>query len=147
MIFSLLSYKSYQQYQIWQENDVSKYFLPPYQSVVYFIKYSFIHFFQKHLISLGAGLLFLGLANLLNNRFQKRFFEEEEPYLGALGLFTVGHPLWIFYFIAVMAIGVLGSLFLKVSSSKLQALSRRFPFYYFWLPVAIIVMIIGKILI
>lgn len=106
-----------------------------------------MHFFVSYLISLAAGLLFLWLANLLNNRYQKRFFEEEEPYLGALALFVLGHPFWIFYFLAVMAIGVLGSLFLKVASYKLQAANCRFPFYYFWLPVAIVVVIIGKILV
>ncbi len=147
LVFGLLFYKSCQQYQIWRENDISKYILPPYQSIVYFLKYSFTHFFENYLISLMAGLLFLWLANLLNNRCQKRFFEEGEIYLGALAIFVMGHPLWMFYFLAVMSIGVLGSLFLQASSAKRQAPSCRFPFYHFWIPVAIIIMIIGKILI
>lgn len=154
VIFGLLSYKSYQQYQIWAGNGLSKLLLPPYQSIVYFLKYSFTHFFIAYLISLAAGLLFLWLANLLNNRCQKRFFEEGELYLGTLAIFVLGHPLWMFYFLAVISIGVLGTLFfqdsrfkIQVSRFKIQDSSRRFPFYHFWLPVAIIVMIIGKILV
>ena len=148
VIFGLLFYKSCQQYQIWAGNELSKLLLPPHQPIFYFLKYSFTHFFENYLISLTAGLLFLWLANLLNNRCQKRFFEEGEIYLGALAIFVLGHPLWMFYFLAIMSVGVIGTLFLKVSSSMLHAsCCRRFPFYHFWLPVAAIVMIIGKILI
>lgn len=161
LIFGLLSCKSYQQYQIWHKHDISRYLLPPFQSIVYFLKYSFTHFFETYLISLGAGLLFLWLANLLNNRCQKRFFEEGELYLGTLAIFVLGHPLWMFYFLAIMSVGVIGTLFSKVSCSMfhapcfmrqapcstLHAPSRRFPFYYFWLPTAVIIMIIGKILV
>lgn len=147
LTFGLLFYKSYQQYLIWQGNEVSKYLLPPYQSIVYFLKYSFVHFFESYLISLTAAFLFLWLANLLNNRCQKRFFEEGEIYLGALAIFVLGHPLWMIYFIAIMSVGVLGTLFLKAKSYKLKTMACRFPFYHFWLPVAVIVMIIGKILI
>ncbi len=148
LILGWSCFQSYQQYQIWSGNALSKYFIPPYQSIAYFLKYSFTLFFKSYLISLMAGLLFLWLANLLNNRCQKRFFEEGEPYLGTLAIFVLGQPFWIFYFIAMMLVGFLGSLFLALKAKKNKTQSFiRFPFYHFWIPVAIIVMIIGKILI
>jgi len=150
LILGWACFQSFQQYQIWSEGAFSKLLLPPHQSIVYFLKYSFTHFFKNYLISLVAGLLFLGLANLLNNRYQKRFFEEEEPYLGALAIFLMGQPLWMVYFTGVMFIGVLGTLFLRIGSRKLRFLAasgNRLPFYYFWVPVAIITIIIGKILV
>ena len=136
-------YESFLQYRIWSGVVLSKFLLPPYQSIFYFLKYSFIHFFEDHLISLGAGLLFLLGATALNNRFQKRFFEEEEPYLGALAMFLMGQPFWMIYFVIVMAIGVLGTLFLIFKAKMVgSATIHRFPLYYFWIPVAIIVLII-----
>ncbi|MDP3052839.1 MAG: hypothetical protein Q8N22_02715 [bacterium] len=147
LILGWACFQSYQQYQIFSASPISKFFLPPHQSIAYFLKYSFTHFFKNYLISLGAGLLFLWLANLLNHRYQKRFFEEEELYLGALAIFIMGQPLWMIYFIAVMSVGVLGTLFFHVSCFMFHVSSRRFPFYYLWLPVAILVLIIGKILV
>lgn len=136
-------YQSFLQYQIWSRNDISKFLLPPYHSIVYFLKYSFVHFFEGNLISLGAGLLFLLGAIALNNRSQKRFFEEEEPYLGALAIFIMGQPFWMVYFAVVMTIGILGTLFL-IFKAKMAGLTAfyRFPFYCLWIPVAIIILII-----
>jgi len=154
LIFGFLFYQSWLQYRVWSQNELSKFLLPPYQSIAYFLGYSFTRFFKNYLISLVVALLFLSAAVFLNKKFQERFFEKEELYLGALAIFLVGHPFWMFYFLAVMTVGVLGSLFLKVTSyhayrqaGKLQVTSRRFPFYRFWLPLAILVLIIGKVLI
>lgn len=148
LILGWSGFQSYQQYQLWSGNALFKFLIPPYQSIAYFLKYSFTHFFGSYLFSLMAGLLFLWLADLLNHRYQKRFFEEGEPYLGALAIFVLGQPFWIFYFIIVMAIGVLGSLFLIIKTKAIGSKTlHRFPFYYLWLPVAIVIMIIVKILI
>ena len=141
LIFSLLFFQSGQQYRAWSQNEVSKFLLPPYQSIAYFLGYSFTHFFKNYLISLVIALLFLSAAVFLNKKFQERFFEKEEPYLGALAIFLVGHPLWIYYVIAICGIGFLGTLIFQLKWRE------RFPFYRFWLPLAILVLIIGKILI
>lgn len=148
LIFGFLFYQSWLQYQVWSQNELSKFFLPPYQSITYFLSYSFTQFFKNHLISLAVALLFLAAAFLLNKKFQERFFEKEEPYLGALAIFLVGHPWWMYYIIVMLVLGLLGSifLFLKAKSQKLKA-NYRFPFYHFWLPVALLVLIIGEILI
>jgi len=132
-IFVLAGHLSYQQYQIWSGNKLSVFLLPPYAPISYFLGYSFTHFFKNYLISLGAGILFLIGASWLNNKHQKRFFEEEEPYMGALAIFAAGHPFWMFYFLGIFSVGVVGTLYLKIIRSE-----RRFPFYNFWFPVSII---------
>ena len=141
VIFGLLFFQSWQQYQVWSQNELSKFLLPPYQPIAYFLGYSFTHFFKNYLISLVIALLFLSAAVFLNKKFPEKFFEKEEPYLGAIAIFLVGHPLWIYYLIAILIIGLFGTLFFQF---KWRA---RFPFYHFWLPLAISVLIIGKVLI
>lgn len=137
LIFGFLFYQSYQQYQVWSGNEIFKFLLPSYQPINYFFFYCFTNFFEKQLIALGAAFLFLAAAFLLNKKFQERFFEKEEPYLGALAIFLVGHPWWMYYFIVVCLIGVVGTFYLKIRRSE-----KRFPFYHFWLPVAIILMVV-----
>lgn len=151
LIFGLLFYQSLMQYRVWSQNELSKFLLPPYQSVTYFLGYSFTHFFKNHLISLAAALLFLAAAFLLNKKFQERFFKKEELYLGALAIFLVVHPWWLYYIITILIIGVFGTLFLRIinlrtsdvinGTSDVQRL-KRFPFYHFWIPAAIILIII-----
>jgi GxxExxY protein len=113
LIFGFLFYQSWQLYQVWW-----KFLLPPYQPIRYFFFYCFTNFFEKQLIALGAALLFLAAAFLLNKKFQERFFEKEEPYLGALAIFLVGHPWWIYYIIVIGLIGVIGTLYLKIKQFK-----------------------------
>ena len=163
IVFAAVFYQSFEQYRVWSQNELSKFLLPPYQSIAYFLGYSFTHFFKNYLISLVIALLFLSAAVFLNKKSQERFFEKEEPYLGALAIFLVGHPLWIYYLIAIFTVGLLGTLILHTKSifgrSDFPKINRqyqevrppdiekRFPFYHFWLPLAILVLIIGKILI
>lgn len=142
MIFGFLFYQSWQQYQVWSGNEISKFLLPPHHSINYFFFYIFTNFFQKQLIAFGAAFLFLAAAFLLNKKFQERFFEKEEPYLGALAIFLVGHPWWIYYFIVIGLIGVIGTLYLKIRHSE-----KRFPFYNFWTPIAIVLIVIKIFLI
>ncbi len=144
VIFCLLFYISYQQYQLWSQgdyNEISKYLLPPYQSVNYFIFYALIRFFNPYLISLAAGILFLFSAKILNKKYEERFFYPEEFYLGGLAIFLVGHPGWLFYIVFLLIIYLLIHLF---SSLVIRSSSFRISLYYLWLPAAIFVIIIGK---
>lgn len=142
LIFGWLAVQSWRQYQIWSQNEMTKFLLPPHRSIAYFLQYIFTNFFFGYLISLTAALLFLAAMIILNKRFQKRFFEDEEPFLGALAIFSVGHPLWLYDLLAIFAIGVLGTIFLRFRNKE-----QRFSFYYFWLPAALIIVIVGKFLV
>jgi len=142
-IFSLLIYYSYQQYVAWSSVELSKFLLPPYQNIDYFIKYIGARFFTPYLISLAAAFLFLFSANRLNKKYEERFFEPEELWLGALALFLIGWPGALFYFIGLIAFYFLLSAFYFLLYGK----DNRLSLYYWWLPLAIFVIIINKYLI
>ena len=141
LIFFLLFYQSVQQYQLWSQNEVSQYLLPPHQSINYFIFYVLARFFAPYLISLTIAVLFLFSAKTFNKKYQERFFEPEELYFGALAIFLVSHPGWIFYLIFLTLLYLLIHLYsLFIIHNSLRCLSL----YYWWLPAAIFVIIISK---
>ena len=142
-IFSLLVYYSYQQYVVWQSVEPSKFLLPPYQAIDYFVKYVGARFFAPYLISLIAAILFLFEAKRLNKKYEERFFEPEELWLGALALFLVGWPGAFFYFIGLIVFYFLLSTFYFLLRGK----EHRLSLYYLWLLLAIIVIIMNKWLI
>ena len=140
-IFFLLLYQSYQQYQSWSQNEVSQYLLPPHQSINYFIFYAIARFFAPYLISLAVAILFLFSAKALNKKYQERFFKPEEPYFGALAIFLVSHPGWLFYVVFIISAYLLIHFYsLLITHYSLQ----RISLYYLWIPTAIFVIIIQR---
>ena len=132
--FLFLVYLSYLQYQLWINDDLAKFLLPPYQEFSYFLFYSFMRFFSPFLISFLASLLFIFLLRFFNKKYQERFFFEEEIYFGAIAVFLVGYPGFIFYMILMLLLGII-----------LTALKKeRASLFYFWIPVAIFVIIISN---
>jgi len=152
LIFILLFYQSWQQYQFWSQNEVSQYLLPPHQSINYFIFYVLARFFAPYLISLAVAVLFLFSAKALNKKYDERFFEPEEPYFGALAIFLSAHPGWIFYsalLIIIYLITHIVALARNYADSNVdrrgkETLSYRLSMYYLWIPAAIFVIIISK---
>jgi len=152
LIFILLFYQSWQQYQFWSQNEVSQYLLPPHQSINYFIFYAIARFFAPYLISLAVAILFLFSAKALNKKYQERFFKPEEPYFGALAIFLVSHPGWIFYsalLIIIYLITHIVALARNYADSNAdrrgkETLSYRISMYYLWIPAAIFVIIIQR---
>jgi len=144
LIFSFLVFQSFQQYWAWAGNELSKNLLPPYQSANYFIFYVFTRFFAPYLISFAAAIAFLFSAKILNKKYEERFFEPEEFYLGASAIFLSGHPGWLFYVILLLVIYVLIQLFSTAKSSILNSKFSpiRISLYRLWIPVAIIVIIL-----
>lgn len=140
LIFILLFYNSFQQYQSWSQNEVSKYLLPPHQSINYFIFYVLTRFFGPYLISLGAGLIFLLLAKILNKKYDERFFYPEEYYLGGISIFLTGHPGWLFYAVFLL----IAYLLIHFYSLFIIHNPERLSLYYLWIPMAIFVIIISK---
>lgn len=141
LIFTLLSYQSYAQYQIWSQNEVSRFLLPPYQSISYFLFYSAIRFFAPYFISFIAASLFLKAAQKLNKKYEERFFYPEEPYMGAIAIFLTGHPGWLFY----SALLIIIYLIIHIFSSLISHFSScRISLYYLWLPTGIFVIMIQK---
>lgn len=139
LLFFILFYDSWMQYSIWSQNEFSKSFLPPYQTINYFLFYVGMRFFAPYLISLAFAFLFFFAAKYFNKKYQEKFFYEEEFYIGALAIFLIGYPLAVFYLIAVALIYLLAHFILAGASKNLGG---RLSTYYLWLPIAIFVIII-----
>jgi hypothetical protein len=132
-IFSLWQTRS--QFFLWLNNSPSSFLLPPYNSINYFLFYSFYNFFIEPLIALIVALIFIWVANFFNKKFGERFFEKEEPYFGAIGIFLTGYPIFLLYIVAILISILIGAIVTR----------KRFSAYYLWLPVAIFVIIINMI--
>ena len=138
------------QYLIWQSDEATKFLLPPYQPVSYFLFYGLGRIISPLIISIAIAFIFLFLASYLNRRFGERFFYHDEPYLTAIAILIVSHPLLIIYLASILITALLGTIVKKISSkravsSQQSAVSSRFSLYYFWIPLAIFSIIIGKI--
>lgn len=122
------------QYNAWQDNELTKFFLPPYREIDYFFFYSLTRIFASYLISFVLSLGALFYLPKLNRRHGGQLFEKEEPYLAATSIFLVGHPGWIFYLL------ILISLYLSVHLYHFFRGKRevRLPLYNIWMIVAIL---------
>lgn len=124
-------YLTYAQYAEWKgESGPAKYLVPPYMSSGYVIRYHFIGFYMYYLISLAVSLIFLFAAIKLNKKFGEKFFENEEPYLGALAINLTGTPGFVVYLVVLFVAQLLSTLIRWVITRK----NERVPFYYLWLP-------------
>lgn len=138
LVVAYFTYFSYLQYQAFQLG-VMRYIFETPTGWQYFLSYTRMNIFGSYLVSLIAALGFLGLAIFFNKKFNERFFEPEEPYLGALAIFLIGYPGWLFYLgILIMIYLINHLLMLKKGTLVVQRLSLR----YLWLPTAILVSLI-----
>jgi len=134
------------QYSMWsRDGSLGKYLVPPYKGIGYVVQYCFIRFGVYYAISLASALVFLFSAQKLNAKFGKRFFEPEEPYLGALAVFLLGNPAWrwawIWYIGAMLVIATLVTSYHFLITKE----NRRFSLYRLWLPAALLVIIINEL--
>ncbi|MCP6719933.1 MAG: hypothetical protein KJI72_01220 [Patescibacteria group bacterium] len=141
-IFTYYFYLVYAQYIAWRDGgSFTQLLVPPHQSIAYVFGYHFTRFGLYYLVSLAVALLLLVLASRLNIKFKRRFFEDEEPYLGALAVFILGNPawgyVWIYYIITLLLMASLVTSYQLLITKE----NRRFSLYWLWLPVAILVII------
>lgn len=116
-VFLYWLYLTYAQYIAWRDGGPPlSYFVPPYKSPLYVIGYHFIRFGLYYLLSFTASVAFLVWTKRANRRFGYRFFENEEPYLGALAIFLLGFPewrfAWLYYLILFFSVYLFIHLFL-----------------------------------
>ena len=122
-------YVSYLQYQAFGAGPLGL-TLRTVEGISWFTGYVRLHFWNTYLVSLIAAFLLIFIAQYFHNRRGKVFFEDEELYLAALGIFTVGYPGIFGYILSMLFLpAIAAALFLKKG--------ERMPLYYFWMPVAI----------
>ncbi len=143
VVLGALTYLSYRQYLDWSKNDLSRYLLPPYQSISYFIFYVGARFFSPYLISLTAAFLFIFAAKKYNKKYEERFFYPEEYYLGAISFFLSGYPGVLFYIILILSAAIILSLLVLIVS-RWSLEGERLSLYYFWAPIAIFIILMTE---
>jgi len=140
LVFLILCFYSYLQYQAWQANEFTELFFS--EGLGYFTRYVLYRFFGQYIVSFIAAIVFLYAARMYNRRHHENIFYVEEPYLVALSIFLVGHPLWILY---LGLTAVLYSLFSIGYNARYRKTRRfetpRISFYYGWLPTALFVIL------
>ncbi len=131
-IFATASWWSYLQYRYWASNEFTKAFLPPHQSIWYFIDRIIVReMVGPWFVALAAAALGFFALQYLNRRHGELFFEREEYLLFAIGIFFSGYPGFLIYVIFMM----LGGLILTITYTSLRW--GRAPLMNLWLPIAI----------
>lgn len=69
------------QYQLWRQNPISQYLLPPYQKISYFLNYVYFHFWRDFFYRLLGSFFAFFFLNFLNFVFKRDIFYEEEKIL------------------------------------------------------------------
>lgn len=139
-VFGNAIYLSVVQYLTWKSSQLTVGLLPPYASIGYFLRYTFVNFWLRGVFSLIAGLLVFATANYFNKKHEERFFEPGELYVITLSFFLVGHPGWIIYTFFTLLLGTV----LSSINFLVRGRSSRFSLYYVWLATAFFTIIIDK---
>lgn len=132
------------QYLIWSQHPLSKYLLPPYQKIDYFIGYAFSRFWQDFFFRLLAALFTFILILVLNFSLRRDVFYDDEKFL----MFYITLAFFFPYSLIIIFIGFLMLLLVWIvnlikdfyffspdkKAKKLQEiLSKRISFRNYWL--------------
>ena len=127
-----LSYITYLQYEAFQNGPIGI-TLGTVDGLKWFTGYMRLHFWNTYIISFIAALAIFAFAKFINKRKKEIFFENEEIYVGALGIFLVGYPAFFFYIPLVLLAAIITSLITKKQKERLSL-------YFFWMPTALIIL-------
>ncbi len=119
------------QYQLWRSNPISRYLLPPYQKIDYFLNYAYFHFWRDFFYRLLGSVLLLFLINFLNFIFKRDiFYDEEKILIPILGLFVFFpyNLILVFTGFFMLLLIIIFNFFKKKNS-----LNERFSFKNYWL--------------
>lgn len=117
------------QYITWKNNEFSKLFLPPYQPIDYFVKYSFMHFWLDMFLGITVAFLFYLILKILEGYFKKDHPETEfsNGKIGLLGALMVGWPNFIVFIIISLFLAVILSAYRGIIYKKTDV-SLFWPF-------------------
>lgn len=116
--------ETYAQYYLWLNDAGGKNFLPPITPAVYFLKYSFIHFWFGRLIGIALAISFYLFLRLLGRR-RPWLFSEGETELGFTAALIAGWPGFVLFlpliFITALPWTIFRQLVLKQERTTLGA--------------------------
>ncbi len=141
LVFSRIIFLFWFQFVAWQDSL----FLPPYQPIGYFLRYSWTHFAKQPVFDIGLGVFFFLLIWLGAKISRGRFFYDEEKYSGGLAILLVSWPQNILVFFLTLALGIIYSLakFIFARGKNRILVSFR----YFWPVVGLGLLLFGDILV
>ncbi len=120
--FCYAGFLTFLQYDFWLQNDFSRFLLPPYQSIEYFLSYSFSHFWLKVLLSVISASVFFIFLYLLK-KYRSGLFEEGEIELGFLLSLVSGWPYFLVFvplvFVFLLVFSIFGRIFWQVKRVKI----------------------------
>ncbi|MFZ2969849.1 MAG: hypothetical protein WA063_01750 [Minisyncoccia bacterium] len=104
-IFVLTGYFSTNlQFEVWKNDPMSRFFLPPNQSMDYFYQYSFYHFWFPYVLDLAISLGWVFCLILLSRYSGKRFLDEKDITLGFFTSIIIGWPRFIIYLLSLFGL-------------------------------------------
>jgi hypothetical protein len=126
------------QYLIWKNHQFSKYLLPPYQKIDYYLSYAYFHFWRDFIYRLIGVLIIMLLMNFLNFVFRRDIFYDDEkilvPYLSLFFRFPYNALFLLIGFFA---------LFLIILIFNFPSItSYRYSFRQYWLYLALILFLL-----
>jgi len=127
---------------LWSQQGISQRLLPPHSPINYVLKYSWQHYwFESIIIIITAAIVFFGIY-FLNKKFEKNLFYNEEKYLAALGILSVGWPNCLIFLCLVLFLGVA----LHLISFIFNKRRNRLSLFYFWIPCALLILLLSDII-
>jgi hypothetical protein len=126
------------QYLVWKNHYFSKYLLPPYQKIDYYLSYAYFHFWRDFIFRLIGVLIIVLLMNFLNFVFRRDIFYDDEkilvPYLSLFFRFP--------YNALFLLIGFFALFLIILISHFPSPTSNRYSFRQYWLYLALILFLL-----
>ncbi|MCR4328134.1 MAG: hypothetical protein NUV53_01315 [Patescibacteria group bacterium] len=136
VISGFLIRSSYFIYASWKSDGLGHFFLPPHNSIYYFIRYVIERMWAPWVIACGVGVIVIWVAVRMNRAHGERFFREGEASLAGFCFFSVGYPAFLFYLLAILLVGAI------VTAVNHVRGGGRSSLYYWWVPIAVSVIIL-----
>ena len=137
IVFNLLTILLliYFQFKIWYFHPISRFLLPPYTSITYFISYTYFHFYKEFIWSLMGGFFAFLIMLITNNIFNKTLFYPDEfikvPILSSFLTF----PFNFLFFISGLFLILIIQLFNLVKDKKM--IKEKVSIKDFWVFIAL----------
>ncbi len=91
----------------WSQQGITQQLLPPHTSITYVLRYSWQYYWFESIITIFTAAIVFFAIFLLNKKFDKQLFYEEEKYLAALGILATGWPSCLIFLSLVLFLGIL----------------------------------------
>lgn len=150
VIFILWSlFLSYKQYLVWKTHPFSRYLLPPYQKINYFLDYTYYHFWRDLCFRLVGILIIFLLMNFISFLLKRDVFYDEEkilvPYLSLFFFFPYN---LIFFFLGLFMLNfiIIVKNLITYKTIKLRKSEVLYSFKNYWVWLAWLMLILAPLI-